>query len=66
MTTLFDVGDTIELTIKGTVHEYSKGQNGDCYVIELMDQDHNKYPNLRVYLDTESLITSNAKKVEKK
>lgn len=33
MTTLFDIGDTIELTMRGTIHEYSKGQNGDCYTI---------------------------------
>lgn len=61
MTTLFDVGDTIELTIRGTVHEYSKGQNGDCYTIQLLD---NQSCGPRVYLDTESLIISNAKKVK--
>lgn len=63
MTTLFDIGDTIELTMRGRVREYSKNLNGDCYVIELMDQDRKEDPNLRVYLDTESLIVSNAKKV---
>ena len=62
MTTLFDVGDIIELTIRGTVHEYTKGQNGDCYTIQLLD---NQGCGLRVYLDTESLVTSNAKKVER-
>lgn len=61
MTTLFDIGDTIEFTMRGTIHEYSKGQNGDCYTIQLLD---NQSRGLRVYLDTESLIVSNAKKVE--
>lgn len=58
MNTLFDIGDTIEFTMRGKVREYTKTYNGDCYTIVLSDQH-----DLRVYVDTESLIVSNAKKV---
>ncbi len=62
MITLFDIGDTIELTMRGRVREYSKNLNGDCYTIQLLD---NQSCGPRVYLDTESLIISNAKEVER-
>lgn len=58
MNTLFDVGDTIEFTVRGKVREYMKTYDGDCYTIVLSDQN-----DLRIYVDTESLIVSNAKKV---
>lgn len=59
MNTLFDIGDTIEFTMRGKVREYTKTYDGDCYTIVLSDQN-----DLRIYVDTESLIVSNAKKVE--
>lgn len=63
MTTLFDIGEEIELTLTGTITSYSKTKNGDCYVVVVKDK-HNK--DLPVYLDTESLIAANAHiKIEK-
>ena len=62
MTTLFDINDEIELTMHGTVHSFSASNNGDCYVIYLKS-DKGDIP---VYLDSSSLILSNAKKVNEK
>lgn len=58
MNTLFDVGDTIEFTVRGKVREYTKTYDGDCYTIVLSGPR-----DLRIYVDTESLIVSDAKKV---
>ena len=55
MTTLFDIGDGIEVTLKGKVKEYSISENGDCYIIELT----NVKPNgTRVYLDSKTLANA--------
>ena len=62
MTTLFDINDEIELTMHGTVHSFSISNNGDCYVIYLKS-DKGDVP---VYLGSDSLILSNAKKVDEK
>ena len=58
MTTLFDIGDEIKVTLQGKVKEYSVSENGDCYVIELTNV---KPERTMVYLDTATLIR--AKKV---
>lgn len=63
MTTLFDINDKIELTMRGTVHSFSISNNGDCYVIYLKD---NKGENVSVYLDSDALILGNARKVNEK
>ena len=63
MTTLFDIGDEIQLTMRGTVRSFSMSNNGDCYIIYLKNSKELDVP---VYLDSNSLILSNAKKVEKK
>ncbi len=52
MNTLFDIGEEVDLTLKGKVIGYSASLNGDCYTIEISDTRNN---NLRVYLDTDSL-----------
>lgn len=62
MTTLFDINDEIELTMRGTVHTITISNNGDCYVIYLK---HDK-GDIPVYLDSDSLALSNAKKVNEK
>lgn len=63
MTTLFDVGDEIEVTLRGKIKAYSIEEvGGDCYTIVL--EDPNLMHNTRgtyVYLDSEAL--KNAKKV---
>lgn len=61
MTTLFDIGDKISFSVKGTVKAYSKDKNGDCYTIEIDPI----YPHMRelcVYMETEGLLLGNAKK----
>ena len=63
MTTLFDIGDEIQLTMRGTVHSFSVSDKGDCYIIYLKNSKEQDIP---VYLDSDSLIVSKAKKVEKK
>ena len=62
MTTLFDINDEIELTMRGTVHSFSINNNGDCYVIYLKSDKE----DVPVYLDSDSLVLSNAKKVGEK
>lgn len=52
MTTLYDIGDKILITLDGKVIEYSASRNGDCYVIELSDP---KQKGNRVYLSGEDL-----------
>jgi len=61
MTTLFDIGDTITLSLTGTIKSFSISKDGDCYVIEIKDPYNEKIP---LYFDTKSLVLSNAKKVE--
>lgn len=65
MTTLFDIGDEIQLTLKGKIKEYSISDRiGDCYTIELNDANtDNKNDKIRVYLDSDQLKLTNAKKV---
>ena len=63
MTTLFDIGDTIELTMRGKVKSFSASKDGDCYVIELNYND-NLYHDLNVYLDSQILTECKAKKVK--
>lgn len=52
MTTLYDIGDEIKITLEGKVIEYSATGDGDYYVIKLSDP---KQKNIRVYLTTEDL-----------
>ena len=59
MTTLFDVGDTIKFTITGTIKSFSISKDGDCYVVVMKD-GKNEIP---IYLDSRSLILSNATKI---
>jgi hypothetical protein len=59
MTTLFDINDEIELTMRGTVHSFSISNSGDCYVIYLKSDKE----DIPVYLNSDSLVLSNAKKV---
>jgi len=52
MTTLYDIGDEIKITLEGKVIEYSATRDGDCYVIELSDP---KQKSNRVYLSDADL-----------
>lgn len=54
MITLFDVGDEIEVTLKGIIKQYEISEKGDCYTIVLLDDNH-------IYLDSAAL--KNAVKV---
>ena len=61
MTTLFDINDTIKFTVIGTIKSFSASKDGDCYVINIKDRE-NEIP---IYLDTRSLILSNATRIIK-
>ena len=49
MKTLYDIGDEIEISLRGVVKEYSVSEHGDSYKIEL------KGTNLIVYLGTNEI-----------
>ena len=61
MTTLYDIGDEIEVRLKGRVIEFSLSKHGDCYVVELTDL---KERSDRVYLDSNMLV-SNSKLIKR-
>lgn len=61
MTTLFDIGDEIELTMRGKVKSFSINNSGDCYIISLKDKDNKEITC--VYLDSQALAMGKAKKV---
>ncbi|MDT3386700.1 MAG: hypothetical protein LIR46_02900 [Bacteroidota bacterium] len=64
MTTLFDIGDEIELTMTGVVKEFSmKKPNDDCYVIYLKGKEGDS--DTAIFLDTKTLLTCNAHKKAK-
>lgn len=58
MTTLFNIGDKIELTLEGTVRSFSADKNGDCYVIVL--KNANGLELTSVYLDSKALLAGRA------
>ena len=71
MTTLFDIGDEIELTVKAKVDEFTASKNGDCYVL-VLKQDQRKDATNRgmrdqcaIYLDSDALNLCNAKLIPK-
>lgn len=61
MTTLYDIGDVIEVSLKGRIKEFSLSEHGDCYVVELTDL---KERSDRVYLDSNMLV-SNSKLIKR-
>ena len=61
MTTLFDIDDEIELTMRGKVKSFSISNSGDCYTIYLRDKDNKEITC--VYLDSQALIMGKARKV---
>jgi len=52
MTTLYDIGGNIKITLDGKVIGYSTSKDGDSYTIELTDPAQG---GNRVYLSTENL-----------
>lgn len=72
MTTLFDIGDEIEFTIRAKVDEITMSKNGDCYIVTIKQDNfrhdtdnrlpHN-YRECALYLDSEALKLCDAKKV---
>ena len=62
MTTLFDIGDTIELTMKGKVKSFSASKDGDCYVISIK-YNSNSNDEMSVYLNSNILKECQAKKI---
>lgn len=61
MTTLFNIGDKIKLTMIGTIRSFSIDKNGDCYVIDLKNTKGEAFTS--VYLEGKALLASNAELV---
>ena len=61
MTTLFNIGDEIKLTVQGTLRSFSMDKTGDCYVIDLKNAKGKEFTS--IYLDSKALLASNAKKI---
>lgn len=67
MITRFDVGNDVEIKLKGHIIGYSKSENGgDCYTIEISERLNpgKEVYSIRVYLSEEDMIMAGAKKVE--
>jgi len=54
MTTLFDIGDEIQLTLNGEIKQYTVADDGDCYTIALKNNGEIN-DGVRIYLDTPAL-----------
>ena len=52
MTTLFDIGDELDIRLSGKLVSFSVSDNGDCYVVELTDT---KPEGTKLYLDSAAL-----------
>lgn len=52
MTTLFDIGDELDIRLLGKLVSFSVSGTGDCYVVELTDTNPE---GTRVYLDSAAL-----------
>lgn len=56
MKTLYDIGDEIEIKLRGVVKEYSASENGDCYIIMLKSiSSDTTNRDVRVYLSSDDL-----------
>lgn len=56
MKTLYDIGDEIEIRMRGVVKEYSASENGDCYIIMLNNiSSDTTNRGVRVYLSSDDL-----------
>lgn len=63
MQTILDVGDKIEVTLKGKVIGYTVDRYGkDCYTIQIEDPKRN---DIWVYLSTDDLLASGVKRVDR-
>ena len=63
MQTILDVGDKIEVTLKGKVIGYTVDRNGnDCYTIQIKDPKRN---DIWTYLSTDDLLASGVKIIER-
>ena len=66
MNTLFDIGDEIEICIKGTVERYENSKFGDKYTIGLMtslQRPESGNPVVRICLSTDNLLDLHASKI---
>lgn len=56
MKTLYDIGDEIEIRMRGVIKEYSASESGDCYVIMLENiSSDTTNRGVRVYLSSDDL-----------
>ena len=56
MKTLYDIGDEIEIRMRGVIKEYSASENGDCYIIMLKNMSSDTTNrDVRIYLSSDDL-----------
>ena len=56
MKTLYDIGDEIEIRMRGVVKEYRASESGDCYTIILKSiSSDTTNRDVRVYLSSDDL-----------
>ena len=56
MKTLYDIGDEIEIRMRGVIKEYSASENGDCYIIMLKNTSSDTTNrDVRIYLSSDDL-----------
>ena len=58
MTTLYDIGDKIKITLEGKIIEYSVSKEGDYYVIDIGDPEQK---GNRIYLSSDELRENSSK-----
>lgn len=64
MQALFDIGDIIEMNMKGKIRSYSADKDGDCYTIILeSEKDDGLSHNTIIYMETDELIKAKARKI---
>lgn len=65
MQTLFDVGDEIEVTVKGKIKNISMSENDDCYVVnidaDMKEAKGNSLYEYNLYFDSAMLQKCGAK-----
>ena len=56
MKTLYDIGDEIEIRMRGVIKEYSASESGDCYIIMLKNTSSDTTNrDVRIYLSSNDL-----------
>ena len=64
MTTMFDIGDDIEFTVKGKVLGYCLSEDADYFKVKLTNKEDDQAQGTFLYLSTRDLLVMNAQKID--